>query len=64
MRLRPKRCLYATVTASDNPKLPIALVLGPALGFEMTPDEARELALALVDAIEQSSTRPSAQGVG
>lgn len=53
MRMRPKRFRAAVVT-TDTPGRPIRLCLGPALGFDLELGEARRLAWALADAIEQA----------
>ncbi|BBU23280.1 hypothetical protein AWC32_23280 [Mycobacterium xenopi] len=59
MRLRPKRFRAAvSVDPGNRGGRHIALTLGPALQFELDTDEARDLALALVDAIEAATRRP------
>ena len=51
MRLRPKR-FKAAVHLTDTPGRPIRLTLGPALGFDLDLEEAREFAVQLVDILE------------
>jgi hypothetical protein len=55
MRLRPKRFRpFVSVKPPGAPasSRPIRLTLGPAFVFELDVTEARQLALALADAIE------------
>lgn len=56
MRLRPKR-FRAAVTATYTRGRPIRLTLGPALIFDVDLDEAHELAVALIEAVERVRQR-------
>ena len=50
--MRNKR-FRARVCRVDHPVRSIRMTLGPCLVFDLEPDEARELALALADVLEK-----------
>lgn len=55
MRLRPNTCYAKVTTSPGRAYRPITMGLGPGINYELTTDEARQLALDLADAIDTIS---------